>query len=296
MHFPLKALIFGANGQDGIYLQETCQRDGVEVIGVSRAGDWVRADVASRGAVEDLIKQHQPDFVFHLAANSTTRHDALWENHATICEGALNILDAVVTHRPACKVFLSGSGLQFQNKGEPISENATFEANSAYSLARIHSVYAARYYRSLGLKVYLGYLFHHDSPRRPEHHVSQKIASAARRIAAGSDETLEIGDISVRKEWTFAGDVTRGIWTLVQQEAVFEAAIGSGMAYSIEDWLEQCFALIGKNWREYVRLRAGFTPEYNCLVSDPATMRALGWSPLVSFAELAHMMVLGENA
>ncbi len=291
----MKALIFGANGQDGTYLNALCQRNGVETIGVSRAGDWLRGDVAMRADVEALIQEHRPDFIFHLAANSTTRHDALWGNHATICTGALNILEAVKQHCPACKVFLSGSGLQFKNVGEPISERAAFEANSAYSLARIHSAYAARYYRSLGLRVYVGYLFHHESPRRLPHHVSQLVASAARRIGAGSDEILEIGDISVRKEWTFAGDVVAAMWTLVQQNEVFEAAIGSSHAHSIEDWLEQCFACVGKNWRDHVRLRAGFTPEYGCLVSDSSTIRALGWAPTVGFAELARLMVRGEN-
>lgn len=291
----MKALIFGANGQDGYYLRALLQEQGLAVIGASRSGDWVHADVASFGAVESLIEQHKPHFVFHLAANSTTRHSALFENHATICTGTLNILEAVKNHCPTSKVFLSGSGVQFRNQGIPISENDAFDANSSYSLARIHSAYAARYYRALGLKVYIGYFFHHDSPRRKEHHVSQMIASAARRIKAGSDEIIELGDVTVQKEWTFAGDVVNGLWTLVQQEDVFEATLGSGLAYSIEEWLERCFALIGKNWRNHVKLRVGFTPEYSRLVCDPSTLHSLGWTPTVSFNDLARMMVLGEQ-
>jgi GDPmannose 4,6-dehydratase len=292
----VKALFFGANGQDGYYLNALCETQGVEPIGVSRSGDWIRGDVASWEDVEALVAQHKPEFVFHLAANSTTRHSALFENHATICTGALNILEAVKTHCPTSKVFLSGSGVQFHNEGSPISERDPFEASSPYSLARIHSVYAARYYRSLGLKTYVGYFFHHDSPLRKEHHVSQMIAQAARRIGAGSSEILEMGDVSVQKEWTFAGDVAQGMWTLVNQDEVFEATIGSGIAYSIEEWLEECFSLVGKQWKEHVRLRNNFTPEYNRLVSDSSTMRSLGWEPRVSLADLARMMVLGEEA
>lgn len=265
------------------------------MIGASRSGDWVRADVAVRGEVEALIREQQPQVVFHLAANSSTRHSALFENSATIGTGTLNILEAVKTFAPTCRVFVCGSGVQFQNTGHPISERDAFEASSAYSLARIHSVYAARYGRSLGLKVYVGYLFHHDSPRRKEHHVSQMIAGAVRRIARGSGETLEIGDVSVRKEWTFAGDVARAMWTLVSQDEVFEATIGSGIAHSIEEWLNECFALVGKNWRDHVRVREGFRPEYPCLVSDPTTIRSLGWAPRVSFPDLARLMVSGET-
>ena len=290
----MKAIIFGANGQDGFYLDALLRSNGVQTVGVSRAGDWRRGDVAACDDVEALIREYQPDFVFHLAANSTTRHDAIFENQATIVGGTLNILESVKAHCPDCKVFLSGSGLQFVNRGEPICETDAFEASSAYALARIQSVYAARYYRTLGLKVYVGYFFHHDSPRRPAQHVSQLVATAARRAAAGAADILEIGDISVCKEWTFAGDVARAIWVLVRQDAIFEATIGSGVAYSIEDWLEQCFGLADANWRDHVRLREGFTPEYRRLVSDPTTVRALGWAPDVSFEALARLMVVGD--
>ena len=291
----MKALIFGANGQDGHYLNALLRENGVESVGISRSGDWVRGDVAARGDVEALIRQHKPDFVFHLAANSTTRHEALWENQATIGDGTLHILEAVKQHSPASRVFLSGSGLQFVNTGNPVSERDPFEASSAYSLARIQSVYAARYYRTLGLRIYVGYLFHHDSPLRKPQHVAQLIALATRRIKQGSEELLELGDVSVQKEWTFAGDVVRGMWTLVQQDEVFEATIGSGVSHSIEEWLNECFALIGRDWRDHVRLREGFLPEYGRLVSDPATIFLLGWRPLISFSELARLMVLGER-
>jgi len=287
----MNALIFGANGQDGHYLSEVCKERGISPIGVSRSGDWIPADVSSYEQVRELIKKYAPSYIFHLAARSTTRHDALFENHETISTGTLNILESVKIHCPRAKVFIVGSGLQFVNTGKPISERDPFDASSPYAVARIQSVYAARYYRSLGLRVYVGYLFHHESPLRQPNHVSRKIALAAQRIAAGSNEKLELGDITVEKEWTFAGDVAEAMLTLVRQDAVFEATIGTGTAYSIKDWLEQCFGVIGKEWRDAVRLQEDFVAEYPRLVSDPATIRSLGWSPKVGFPELARMMM-----
>ncbi|MCK5345844.1 MAG: GDP-mannose 4,6-dehydratase, partial [Candidatus Heimdallarchaeota archaeon] len=159
----MNAIIFGANGQDGYYLNELCKLKGIEPIAVSRSGNWIRGDVSSYDQVEQLIKKHRPTYIFHVAANSTTHHNALFENHETISTGTLNILEAVKMHYPDAKVFITGSGVQFENRGMPISETDKFEANSPYSVARIQSVYAARYYRSLGLQVYVGYLFHHES-------------------------------------------------------------------------------------------------------------------------------------
>jgi len=121
--------------------------------------------------------------------------------------------------------------------------------------------------------------------------VSQIIVQLVKRIAAGANELIEIGDISVQKEWTFAGDVARGFFTLIEQDVVFEATIGSGVAYSIQEWLQLCFGIIGKNWQEHVQIRKGFKAEYFKIVSNPATINSLGWVPQVSIDKLAKLMV-----
>ena len=287
----MNAIIFGANGQTGHYLGELCRTSGLVPIGVSRTGAPVRADVSRFDEVVALFREHSPSHVFHLAAASTTRHDALFENHATISTGTLNVLEAARLHCPGARIFVAGSGVQFVNRGAPISERDAFDATSPYAVARIHSAYAARYFRTLGLRVFVGYLFHHESPLRKAGHLSQLIALAARRIAAGSAEPLEIGDLGVEKEWTFAGDVARAIFALASQDRVFEATIGSGETHSVREWVERCFAHVGLDWRQHVRAREGFVPEYRRLVSDPTTIRSLGWTPTVPLDELARMMM-----
>jgi GDPmannose 4,6-dehydratase len=287
----MSALIFGANGQDGFYLSELLNKQGIKVIGISKNGDFLRVDITSYEQIATLVKEQQPEYIFHLAANSTTRHDALFENHATISTGTFNILEAVKNFSPLTKVFISGSGLQFVNEDKPIKESDSFEARDPYSVSRIHSVYAARYFRKLGLQVYVGYFFNHDSPRRTERHMAKKISEAVKRIANGSDEKLTIGDISVIKEWTYAGDIVEGILTLVLQDDIFEANISSGLGYSIEEWLNACFNIIGKKWQDHVILKHDFSPEYKMLVSDPSIISSLGWSPTISFKDMAEMMV-----
>jgi hypothetical protein len=67
--------------------------------------------------------------------------------------------------------------------------------------------------------------------------------------------------------------------------------LGSGEGHSIEEWLERCFELAGLNWRDHVDLVPGFAVEYARLISRPERLRALGWSPTVSFAALAEMLM-----
>jgi len=288
------ALIFGANGQDGYYLSRLCHEKGIQPVGISRSGDGINGDVSDFSQVERFIRKYCPSYVFHLAANSTTRHSAMFENHRTISTGTLNILEAVRLRAPQAKVFITGSGIQFRNSGTPISENDPFEAANPYSAARIQSVYAARYFQSLGINVYVGYLFHHESPLRKPNHVSQMIACAVKRIANGSEEKIEIGDVSVEKEWTFAGDIVKGIMTLIEQSEVHEAVIGSGIPYKIQNWIEICFELIGKDWQKYLCIKEEFSPEFKRLVSNPHTINNLGWKPEIDIKQLAKMMVL-EN-
>jgi GDPmannose 4,6-dehydratase len=288
----MNAIIFGATGQDGYYLGRLLKEQQVTTIEVARTGSGNNGSVADHGFVNGLIREHKPDYIFHFAANSTTRYDVLFENHESISTGTFNILDAVKLHSPHTRVFLSGSGLQFLNTGKPINEQTPFDAPNPYSVSRIQSVYAARYYRTLNLKVYMGYFFNHESPRRTERHVSKMIAEAVKRIAVNNEEVISIGDISTRKEWTFAGDVVQAIWMLVNQDAVFEAVIGSGNGYSIEDWLKACFGLIGKDWKNHVQGKDGFKAEYQALISDPALIKSLGWNPQTDLEGLARMMVL----
>jgi len=287
----MKALIFGANGQDGVYLTSLLKQEGITVIGIDRSRGSHQVDISNLVEIERLIRDTQPDYIFHFAANSTTWHGAWTENHDTISTGTMNILESVKQFSPTTKIFLSGSGLQFCNKGKPIRETDEFAATSVYSVSRIHTVFAARYYRTLGVMVYVGYFFNHDSPLRTERHINKKITATVNRIAMGSKEKLEIGDLNVRKEYGFAGDIVRAVWTLVNQDLITEAVIGTGVAYSIRDWIEICFRLKSMNWEEHVIARTDFIPEYEMLVSDPSTMFSLGWRPQVSIHELAQMML-----
>ena len=289
----MKSIIFGANGQDGYYLNELLTLNKVKVVGISPFGGvWIKGDVADFSFVEDLIKTHQPEYIFHFAAVSSTNHSALFDNHNAISTGTLNILECVKNYSPKSKVFLSGSAMQFKNEGLPIDEKTPFAASSPYSVARIQSVYAGRYYRdTFGLQVYAGYFFNHDSPLRTEQHVNKKITAVVNRIANNSNEKLELGNIDVQKEFNYAGDIVEAVWMMINQSKIYEAVIGSGKTYSIKDWTEYCFKKINKNWQDFVFVKKDFIAEYKILVSNPKLVNSIGWQPKVDFYQLADMMM-----
>jgi GDPmannose 4,6-dehydratase len=285
----MTAIIWGAGGQDGRYLTTLLEQQGIHVIGITRNSDPA-TPITQYDTVAALIRDTTPAYIFHFAADSTTRHDA-WPQHLdTISLGSQHLLEAVKAYSPDTKVFLSGSGLQFENTGAPIHETDPFAPTSLYAVSRIHTVYAARYYRSLGIRVYMGYFFNHDSPYRTARHINRKIIDTVQRIAGGSDERLFIGDVTVQKEFGFAGDIVQGVMTLVQQDGVYEAVIGTGKAYPISDWLHICFDRYGLRWQDHTDPVPGFKSEYRILVSNPATLMGLGWQPQTDIYSLAKMM------
>jgi GDPmannose 4,6-dehydratase len=290
----MRALIFGASGQDGQYLSRLLRHEEIGYVGVSRSGPNEHGDVADFDFVSDIVRKERPTHVFHFAANSITHHDALFENHRAITTGTVNILEASRLWAPRARIFLSGSALQLANKGDPIDETAAPAPSSAYAVARIQSLFSARYFRdAFGMAVYFGYFFNHDSELRSSRHVNMRILETAYRISCGSKEKLALGDPTVRKEFAFAGDTMRAVWTLVNQDSIFEVVLGSGQAHSIQEWADLCFRSFGLNAREHIVPRPDYRPEYRTLVSAPHLIRSLGWSPKVDLEGLLDVMRTG---
>jgi GDPmannose 4,6-dehydratase len=289
----VRAIIFGAAGQDGSYLAEILADYSVDCVLTARNRErYEECDVGNFEQVESIIHSFKPDYAFHLAAKSSTRHDALWNNQKAIVDGSLNILEAVRKHKSDCRVFLSGSALQFAPSQDFIDESSEMVNSSVYAAQRNASLCLARYYREkCGIAAYMGFFFHHDSPRRGENHLAQRIASAARRIVSGSSEKLDIYDPSSVKEWTFAGDSMRAVWLLVNQSAIHECIIGSGAPHSIAEWATACFKVLGLDWQDHVALHQTSSAEPLRFISRPERLKALGWSQKVTFNELARLMV-----
>ena len=286
-----KAIIFGANGQDGFYLNKLLQLNNIQVISISRSSGDIIGDISDISFVENVFKKYTPNYIFHFAAKSTTSHTALIENHSSISTGTLNILESVRKFTPNATVFLSGSAMQFMNDGNSISEKTPFEASSCYSAERIYSVYLARYYREkFCLKIYIGYLFNHESPLRRAEHFSQKIIIKVLNLVSGQKEKLELGDLSIKKEFGFAGDFVKAIWIFVNQNEVFEVVIGTGKTYELSYWVEKCFSFMNLDSRDYVQNENTIKSEYRILVSNPYLINSLGWYPETNIDALAEMM------
>ncbi|MFM7640280.1 MAG: GDP-mannose 4,6-dehydratase [Cyanobium sp.] len=158
------------------------------------------------------------------------------------------------------------------------------------------SVYAARYFRRLGIKAYVAYLFHHDSPYRKPNHLTRVVVSQIKEVLAGKRDKITIHNPSYRKEWGYAKDIVRGIFTLASQDNVFEATIGTGVAHTIYDFHKECLEQSGLS----IEANSEFLTLYKDskiphLVSDPQTINNLGWQHSTDLASLARILLSASD-
>ena len=63
---------------------------------------------------------------------------------------------------------------------------------------------------------------------------------------------LELGNLSARRDWGFAGDYVEAIWNILQQDKPDDFVISTGEYYSIEDFVREAFSIVGLDWKRFV--------------------------------------------
>jgi GDPmannose 4,6-dehydratase len=292
----MKAIILGAGGQDGHFLCKHLLKQGHEVLCFShRSGsNYPALDVGDFEKVENIVREIKPDYVYHLAAKSSTRHEFILQNQRSIVSGTLAILEAVDKFSRNTKVFLASSGLIFRNEQRPIAAEDELQISSAYSVARIEALQIARYYRSRGIKVYVGHLFNHESPLRPSGAVVRSLVKDVVDISVGKTETFTIGNPEVVKEWMWAGDAVAAIQIFIRQDDIFEICLADGEGISVRRYAELCCEKVGISYQSHHVTSSGYQTEYSMLVGNSETIRGLGWSPKVNIESLVARMVESE--
>jgi GDPmannose 4,6-dehydratase len=177
----------------------------------------------------------------------------------------------------------------------PQSERTPFHPRSPYAVSKVFGHWMAVNYReSYGLHVSNGILFNHESPRRGENFVTRKITMGVAAIKQGRAKELRLGNLDAKRDWGFAGDYVEAMWRMLQQDRPDDYVIATGETHSVREFCEEAFSYVGLDWRDFVKVDPKyFRPaEVDLLLGDSSkARRVLDWEPLVTFKELARMMV-----
>jgi len=308
-----KALITGITGQDGSYLAEFLLERGYEVIGMVRRTSTtnfdrikhiqdkltlVSGDLLDEISLLNILKEHRPDEVYNLAAQSfvpTSWKQPVFTGEVTAL-GVTRILDAVRLVDPTIKFYQASSSEMFGKVREsPQNEHTPFYPRSPYGVAKVYGHWITVNYReSYGLFACSGILFNHGSPRRGLEFVEHKVARGAAKIKLGLANELRLGNLDAKRDWGYAGDYVKAMWLMLQQEEPDDYVIGTGKTHSVRELCEVAFGYLGLDWQEYVAVDSKLLrpADVDFLVGDATQAREkLGWEPTVTFEALVRMMV-----
>jgi GDPmannose 4,6-dehydratase len=308
-----KALITGITGQDGSYLAELLLEKGYEVHGLVRRSssfntwriDHVReqlvlhyGDLVDQNSLMRALEVLEPDEVYNLASQSHVKVSFEMPEYTTdvTALGVLRLLDAVRDLGLKTRVYQAGSSEMFGLVQEtPQTERTPFHPRSPYAVAKVYGHWMAVNYReSYGLHVSNGILFNHESPRRGENFVTRKITMSVAAIKQGRAKELRLGNLDAKRDWGYAKDYVEAMWRILQRERPDDYVIATGETHSVREFCQEAFACVGLDWQDFVQVDPKyFRPaEVDILLGDASKARRdLGWTPRVTFKDLARLMV-----
>lgn len=314
-----KALLTGVTGQDGSYLVELLLSKGYEVHGLVRRSstfgteridhvyqdlheDDVRlilhyGDLSAGTNLYKLISKIEPDEVYNLGAQSHVKVSFDDPEYAMDIDatGVCRLLEAIRCVNPGIKFYQASSSEMFGKVYEvPQSEETKFYPRSPYGCAKVAAYYLTVNFReSYNMHASNGILFNHESERRGETFVTRKITRAATRIKLGLQDKLYLGNLDAKRDWGHAKDYVEAMWMMLQQDAPDDYVVATGETHTVREFCEEVFGYLELDYKDFVEIdEKYFRPaEVDILLGDSSKARAkLGWSPKVSFKELAKIM------
>jgi GDP-4-dehydro-6-deoxy-D-mannose reductase len=238
----MKALITGINGFVGPYLKEHLLDKKIEINGTDVSNgvdvDFV-IDLLDKQAVYDLVCDVKPDFIFHLAAQSSvklsfTEPKLTREVNVT---GTKNLLDAVKVIVPDSKILVISSADVYGVPDKiPLIENFELNPVSPYGDSRLEQEKLALGY---GLNLVISRSFIHTGPGQKPLFVCSDFAKQIVEIENGKENVISVGNIDVRRDFTDVRDIVKA-YLLALEKCDFNNVynICSGKIYSIKDILD----------------------------------------------------------
>lgn len=314
-----KALISGISGQDGAYLARLLLDNGYQVFGTARDAQMatfynleklgIRQQVTLlsmalndfRSVLQTLSKV-QPDEIYNLAGQSSVglSFDQPVETLESVTLGTLNLLESIRFLKRPIRLYSAGSSECFGDTGgAPADENTPFRPRSPYAVAKSAAHWeVANYREAYSLFACTGILFNHESPLRPERFVTRKIIASACRIAAGSPEKLQLGNISIARDWGFASEYVDAMWRMLQQETPSDYVIATGETNTLESFVIETFSQLGLAWQDHVYTDPSLLRPSEIMISRGNPRKALtelGWQARTNMRDIVRIMIAAEK-
>lgn len=314
-----KHLITGITGQDGLFLVKRIieAEPRSKVIGISRSLETSlfyknlnslgvkdnsnikihNLNLNNASVTEEFLKDLKPDSVYNLTGPSSPYESIQNPNKYNQVENIFNNLTAAfIKNRNFPNFFQASSSEMFKNNNNSkLSEDSIFDPISPYAnykLKNHNNVLELR--EEYNWNIYSGIMFNHESEFRKEQYLFKKIINSARLIKAGKQSELVVGSLDYVRDWSFAGDISSGIYLITNNGKSGSYVMGSGVENNIGYLISIVFQHFKLDVNDFVStdsslLRKG-DPDY--IVSNPSKIREeLGWKTSLNFEDLVYRCI-----
>ncbi len=206
----------------------------------------IEADLSDASSMKKLVGAVCPDRVFHLAAQSyvPASWNAPGETLSLNIVGQVNLLEAIREAEINPRVHIAGSSEEYglvHADEVPIKETNPLRPLSPYAVSKVaQELLAWQYFRSYGLHAVVTRGFNHTGPRRGHVFVTSSFAKQIAEIEKGtSPPVLQVGDLSVRRDWSDVRDIVRAYWLALEKGVPGEVYnVGSEQARTVKEMLD----------------------------------------------------------
>lgn len=174
-------------------------------------------------SVHDVMKKSQPDYIFHLAAQSypQTSFESPLDTFETNIQGTARVLEAarkMPELKPIIHVCASSEVFGRVPKEKlPIDEECTFHPASPYAISKVGTDLVGRYYaEAYGMTVMTTRMFTHTGPRRGDVFAESTFAKQIAMIEKGLiPAVVKVGNLDSMRTFADVRDAVEAYYVMV---------------------------------------------------------------------------------
>lgn len=299
-----KAMIIGAAGFVGSYLMQYLkQKCNMKVYLTKLSNEIiVNADeveiydlnILDKEAIVSLLFEIRPDFIFHLAAQSSV--GLAWKNPCLTIDvnikGSVNVMDAIreLYYKP--RILLIGSGEEYGHiqEGEiPITETNIVRPGNIYAATKVcQNMIGNIYAQAYDMEIMMVRAFNHIGPTQAPMFVVADFCRQVAEIEKGLREpVMYVGNLQARRDFTDVRDVVRAYAMLIEKgEAGETYNVGSGNAIAIEEILELIISMTASQISIEIDPNKIRPVDVPIIEADTEKLRNLtGWRPKITMEQ-----------
>ena len=309
----MKAIIFGITGQDGTLLANFLLKKGYDVVGTTRdLNNTVnlrslsildkiklkKIDILKYSEINQLIATECPNEIYNLSGQTSVgnSYSSPLETYQSIICTTLYILDSIRINQSKIKFFNASSIECFgDNNNKIITEDSKHNPVSPYGVAKSITQGLVNNYRTLyGLHICSGIFSNHESQLRSNKFVSQKIVETAMDISKGIVDYLEVGDISIVRDWGWAEEYVEAIYKSMQIDTPDDFIFATGKSISLEEFINYTFIKFNLDYKKHIKINKSFIRPNeikNILLDNSKAKKILNWAPKISVYQVIDKLV-----